>query len=54
MKATPEAIQAIEAEGDMLSLAVETFEIDELSDLDVNAPEVKVSLCSSTCSSSCG
>ena len=39
---------------DLLNLTVETFEIDELNELDVNAAKIEVSLCSSTCSSSCG
>ena len=38
---------------DLQDLVIETFEVEELSDLDVNAP-LSLSLCSSTCSSSCG
>jgi thiazolylpeptide-type bacteriocin precursor len=39
---------------DLQGLEIETFKIEELSDLDVNVAEVKISLCSSTTSSSCG
>lgn len=46
------------ANADMQELTIETFEIDELSQLDVNAAayleDIDISLCSSTCSSSCG
>lgn len=44
----------VTADEELLNLTVETFEIDELNELDVNAPAIEVSLCSSTCSSSCG
>jgi thiazolylpeptide-type bacteriocin precursor len=39
---------------DLQGLEIETFKIEELDGLDVNAAEVKISLCSSTTSSSCG
>ena len=49
--------QEIEASrniNDLQGLEIETFKIEELAELDVNAAEVSVSLCSSTTSSSCG
>lgn len=38
---------------DAQGLEIETFKIEELDELDVNAA-LSLSLCSSTCSSSCG
>lgn len=44
-----------QANADLQDLSIETFQIDELSNLEVDAAvDVSVSLCSSTCSSSCG
>lgn len=56
-QANPVADQ--KANADLQDLSIETFEIDELSNLEVDAAtaaasDVSVSLCSSTCSSSCG
>ena len=39
--------------GDLQDLIIETFEIEELSEPDVNTA-MEISLCSSTCSASCG
>jgi hypothetical protein len=41
---------------DLQDLAIETFEIEELKELDATAAleDISISLCSSTCSSSCG
>lgn len=48
------AVAGAESEMDALQLAIETFEVADLSELDVLAPTISVSLCSSTCSASCG
>jgi hypothetical protein len=40
--------------GDLQDLIIETFEIEELSELDFSTAKIEVSLCSSTCSASCG
>ena len=41
---------------DLQGLEIETFQIEELHSLDVNAASasLKISLCSSTCSATCG
>ncbi len=50
-------IESTRIADDLQGLEIETFKIEELDQLDVNAAaaaDVTVSLCSSTTSSSCG
>gem|GEM_PF-6631310 len=39
---------------DLHDLEIEGFEVQDLDELDVHAPEGRVSICSSTTSASCG